>query len=429
MFTILTVYHRLNVLLGVINIHYNPTTNCYNLYHWPTIIYCAAMNLFCTICLHAANYIHLQYSLLCYDNGLTQILEIVLIVVDHLLMVVAFAESWLKRRQIFAICNDFKMLYDQFCEALRSDENRHLRKSVRNIIIRKFLCIFLIICYQLYEMTEESPCQAVSRQYLKASNFFVEISFFCMYFLDINIYLCWTFIYMCEASLQQRLKQMANDVKLIFYLQTTRKDDKTLLLAILGKWRKNLSSTIMEISRQQSQLRKVADRLFNIFQLQLLLICTSFFFNFIYSMVFAYLVFANFDQLDMQYLIIFIVTFATRIQNVFIFFNMNELLATTFNKMGQLVHQIDIYASKTKSSASFSDEFDRNVSEICWVFSAFNKKKLFTFQLELLMLQVQPHQFCANICGLFVTNNSNGLQLLEASLTSVISLIQILAEM
>ncbi|KNC33398.1 hypothetical protein FF38_09877 [Lucilia cuprina] len=241
----LDIYYYLTNAIGVLNIHYNSLTNTYNLNHWPTLIYCASINILTFMFLQFATYTYFKISLFCVPAESLIFFDGSVVVSNYALLVCVITQCWCKRQRIrLANCSEINYA----------------------------------------ELTV-------------SSNVFGIISVISI-LVDLNIYLSVLLMQMCVQMLVQRLRNIRKEIQLMHRLQ---RNGQTINHKLYQNLRQKLNHRIILIAKDACELKSLAEELFSIYQLQLLL------------------------------------------SNLMLLYNVCELLVNSFKEMGQMVYQIGMY--------------------------------------------------------------------------------------
>lgn len=359
MSVILYIYYYFNIAFGVFNVFFNSVTNKFQLYHWPTIIYCGLFQLFTIIW---QIYTIIFYFEVDVPQALvtpSQIISVIFQISANLTFIICELKVWLERHRYYKVIKQLKILYDNF---LLNDKMKYINNIRYQLLIKCIatslqIIIFLLDIIDRTDLGVQCKVMTCDTKYMIGTSFY---SFRDLYFIlvDMNIYIGFVFIYICCQMLMNRLQNIENIVEIEDILRTTNERE----------WRLKLNHDSFEIIRLLCQLKYLLNEFFIIFQYQILMLLMTTFFNLVLVMLFVIYNLVDISQNDSyDYSIItstlyqlLIITMS--MSNVLLMFNIWEILLNSFKEMTHKVYDIIIKDLQITGDILFKkDDFNRNV--------------------------------------------------------------------
>lgn len=376
MTVILFIYHYINVLFGLTNISYNPLNDNYKLNQWPVILYTAILNMISLLLLHFCVYFYydkLSQSLEKISLTPLDIIYISLFVTQYLCFLTSIGESWLKRKSLLGIFKKYKQL-QKYCACFKKNrDGLEYNDNTRKILLIKgisFILQFVAFLYSIKEKYYNTPDWDVPDLIMNHIINCVFIGFMelCSILVNANIYIGFYFIYTCIQNLTQHLRQILKDIEKINHWRHYHfLNNSSVIKEYLEKFMLN----ILEVANFEQELNVYILEFIHVFKFQIILQLLILFasnltllFNIFFHVISVAFFNDSFENIAIIQLISYgILYFVANILSCILFFNICELLSTSFKEMRYWAYRIISYTSLECKELFSKDDLIHDVSK------------------------------------------------------------------
>ena len=360
----LKIYYYINVAVGILNVHYEPSSNSIKLNYWPQLIYCMIVNIFSIIILNFAIYWNYMYITNCYRIVTSSIYMLILLFVTYMEITVITLDIWLKRKRIYKILIQFRRLYKYYSKDIHSQENQHVLRKCKHLLFSKYFTAILsslIIAAQGHASLRKATCRYA--KYVKVINYYFTIMSPVTILNTLNIYMALIYLYLCGYLLIKRLNKILKDIKFMHNIDRCLITAEDRYLNGHQLWRERLAQEVKILTRDVYQLRSITGELMSIYQVQLAMILLSVFVNLagiaFYTVMLIFLV--NLWG-PIRALHTFII-FAVDVLNVIVFLNIFSLIIDNFQAIATVSSEIEMYAIRgNRQQLIIRDDLTQEVS-------------------------------------------------------------------
>ncbi|XP_011295756.2 putative gustatory receptor 58c [Musca domestica] len=404
----LTIYYYTSLVVGLTNLRYDGGTQIVELYHWPTIVYSAVLNLV-FIMLQPISMLHSsRVSLNCDEFGALVVIKLLSGIAYFLAYLSIMCMSWLKRKKIHQLYYKYLALTRRyFTETILLDNYEAVQRAQR-IFLKKFcssVCKAIVVYVNIHHYYTESPCEYVKSLPYVAISLYYGLLNVQQLIVDVNVILGLLLIDLCLSMLSHTLEEIERD---IWLMAKARKVQENIFREnqqmLHRKWRGNLNRTVEGIAAEVMHLQSLTHEHLDIYEIPVLFLLLAVFISLITMMfnIMAYV--ADFGNVQPLKLSFYVFILLANISNVMIFYNICESLQRTYARMVNQVYRIGIYASLGGGGYVERDSL--------------------VLSLEMLLMQLRYREFRVTVCGLFEIRNRTGMIMIHKIVLNLMYLIQ-----